>query len=104
MILGSLLSEPEPDDVLKSFYKTVRPWGFWGRSRRRCRRRTRPSSPTADSAGTRSRRPGHHLADDARDHAAHMVLKYWKGMWIPIILFVVLSWILKKTWKDHIED
>jgi solute:Na+ symporter, SSS family len=29
-ILGSLLTPPEEDEVLKSFFKTVKPWGFWG--------------------------------------------------------------------------
>lgn len=28
-IAGSLLSPPESDEVSMSFYKTVRPWGFW---------------------------------------------------------------------------
>ena len=28
-IAGTLLTKPENDEVLKSFYKTVRPWGFW---------------------------------------------------------------------------
>ncbi|MGK9475321.1 sodium:solute symporter family protein [Melioribacter sp. OK-6-Me] len=28
-ILGSYLSEPEPDNVLMKFYITVRPWGLW---------------------------------------------------------------------------
>ncbi len=29
-IAGTLLTKPEDDDVLISFYKRVRPWGFWG--------------------------------------------------------------------------
>ncbi|HUO99253.1 MAG TPA: sodium:solute symporter family protein [Rhizomicrobium sp.] len=29
-ILGSLLSKPEDDEVLKNFYRKTRPWGFWG--------------------------------------------------------------------------
>ena len=29
-VAGTLLTEPEDDEVLKSFYKKVRPWGFWG--------------------------------------------------------------------------
>ncbi len=29
-ILGTLLTPPEDDEVLKSFYRKVRPWGFWG--------------------------------------------------------------------------
>lgn len=28
-LAGTLLTKPEDDEVLKSFYKTVRPWGFW---------------------------------------------------------------------------
>jgi hypothetical protein len=29
-LLGTLLTKAEDDEVLKSFYKRVRPWGFWG--------------------------------------------------------------------------
>ncbi|MCX6334264.1 MAG: Na+:solute symporter [Bacteroidia bacterium] len=28
-IAGTLLTSPEDDETLKSFYKSVRPWGFW---------------------------------------------------------------------------
>ena len=29
-IAGSLLTPPTDETVLKSFYRTIRPWGFWG--------------------------------------------------------------------------
>jgi len=29
-LLGTLLTKPEDDAVLKDFYRRVRPWGFWG--------------------------------------------------------------------------
>jgi Na+/proline symporter len=29
-LLGTLLTRPEDDAVLKDFYRRVRPWGFWG--------------------------------------------------------------------------
>ena len=29
--LGTYLTQPEEDQVLKDFYRRVRPWGFWGR-------------------------------------------------------------------------
>ncbi len=29
-LLGTLLTQPEDDAILMSFYKTVNPWGFWG--------------------------------------------------------------------------
>lgn len=28
--LGTLLTKPEEDEILMSFYKRVKPWGFWG--------------------------------------------------------------------------
>ena len=30
-ILGSLLTKPTDDDVLKNFYKKTKPFGFWGK-------------------------------------------------------------------------
>lgn len=29
-ILGSILTKPEDEELLKRFYRNVRPWGFWG--------------------------------------------------------------------------
>jgi len=29
-LLGTFLTEPTEEEVLKSFYRRVRPWGFWG--------------------------------------------------------------------------
>ncbi len=29
-VAGTLMTEPEDDELLKAFYKRVRPWGFWG--------------------------------------------------------------------------
>lgn len=29
-IIGTYLAPPVQEDILKTFYKTVRPWGFWG--------------------------------------------------------------------------
>ncbi len=28
-VIGSLMTEPDNEEVLKKFYSTVRPWGFW---------------------------------------------------------------------------
>ncbi|MGO8842755.1 MAG: hypothetical protein ACLQF1_17000, partial [Methyloceanibacter sp.] len=29
-LLGTFLTKPDEEDVLKEFYRRVRPWGFWG--------------------------------------------------------------------------
>lgn len=34
-VLGTLLSDPEDDETLDAFYRTVNPWGWWGPVRRR---------------------------------------------------------------------
>jgi hypothetical protein len=104
-VLGSLLSEPESEDVLKGFYKSVRPWGFWGPIQKMVQEEDPSFQP--------NRRFGRDSVNVVLaiiwqmtlvTMPLYMVLKNWKGMWISILLFVALSWILKKTWKDHIED
>jgi hypothetical protein len=99
------LTAPEPDDVLKRFYTSVRPWGYWGPIVKKVQ------------AEDPSFRPNKSMGMDALNVALamiwqmtlvtmplYMVLKNWKGMWISIIVFVVLSWVLKKTWRDRLED
>ncbi len=34
-ILGTYLTKPTDEETLKTFYRTVRPWGFWGPIRRK---------------------------------------------------------------------
>ncbi len=29
-VIACLMTAPEPNDILKRFYRTIRPWGFWG--------------------------------------------------------------------------
>jgi hypothetical protein len=29
-LLGTFLTKPEDEEILKDFYRRVRPWGFWG--------------------------------------------------------------------------
>jgi Na+/proline symporter len=41
---GTLLTQPEDEEVLKDFYRRVRPWGFWGPSWRRSAAKIRPPS------------------------------------------------------------
>ncbi len=47
-IVTCLLTKPESDAVLKSFYRTVRPWGFWGPIYEKCRRDDPSFQPNRD--------------------------------------------------------
>jgi solute:Na+ symporter, SSS family len=104
-VAGSLLSECEPDEVLKRFYKTVRPWGFWG--------------PIRDKvmAEDSSFLPNKSARRDALNVVIgivwqmtfvtiplYMILRDMKGLWISLIILVATSWILKKSWLDHVEE
>src|SRR5665213_352348 len=47
-ILGTLLTKPENDAILKHFYKTVNPWGFWGPIREKVMRDDPAFRPNKD--------------------------------------------------------
>jgi len=103
-ILGSLLSSPEPDDVLVRFYRLVRPWGFWKPVLRLAR--------AADPSFQPNRDAGRDAFNVAVGIAAqmtlvtlplYMVLRDWKGFWISLIVLAVTCTVLKKTWLDRLE-
>jgi SSS family solute:Na+ symporter len=49
-LLGTLLTAPEDDEILKSFYRRVRPWGFWGPILAKVRQEDKAFLPNGDFA------------------------------------------------------
>jgi Na+/proline symporter len=47
-LLGTLLTKAEDDEILLKFYKTVRPWGFWGPIREKAMREDPAFRPNGD--------------------------------------------------------
>jgi Na+/proline symporter len=103
-IAGSLLTAPEPDEVLARFYRQVRPGGLWGPIRR------------AVLAADPSFPPNHDAGRDALNVVVaiawqmtlvtiplYMVLRDMKGLGISALILLVTSGILKKTWYDRLE-
>jgi solute:Na+ symporter, SSS family len=102
-ILTCLATAPEKPEVLKEFYRTVRPWGFWGPILRLCQ---------AEDPGFQSNR------DFTRDafnigigliwqtslvtSPIYLVIQHWKEMWLSLVVCVVTSVILKFTWYDKL--
>lgn len=104
-IAGTYLAAPTDAETLKSFYRTVRPWGFWG--------------------------PVHNLVV-AEDPAfeknknfkldmfnvvigvvwqmgltvapIYLVLKMYNELFVSLAIIAVCSLILKKTWWDKLHD
>jgi Na+/proline symporter len=99
-----LATRPEQDEVLKSFYRTVRPWGFWRPIYEKCRAEDPTILPNRDFW---------------RDWFNIVVGLVWEmsmvalpiflviqqpgKMWTCAIVFVITSAILKFTWYDKLE-
>ena len=102
-IVVCLLTAPESDTVLKSFYSSVRPWGAWGPVCEKCR---------ADHPGFQ---PNRDFPRDLFNIAVglvwqtslvtspiYLVIQHWKEMWISLAVCAATSLILKFTWYDKL--
>jgi Na+/proline symporter len=101
---GTLLTKPEDDEVLKDFYRRVRPWGFWGPILRKV---------LAEDPGFKRN------TDFMRDMFNVVVGIVWQIALVVLPMYVVIwelkraaitmaivlgtSAILKFTWYDHLE-
>lgn len=102
-IAGSLLTKPEDDETLDSFYKSVRPWGFWG-----------PVHARVVAADPSFQRDSSFCRDAFNSVVAiiwqvplwaapvYFVFRDMKGFWISIAVFLVACFVLKKNWFDKL--
>ena len=101
-VLGSLLTIPEEEAILKRFYSTVRPWGFWGPVHARV-----VAENPAFKAGN--------FGKDAINSVVAIVwqIPLWtipifaifrdfRGLWISLLVLVVTSAFLKFNWFDRL--
>jgi Na+/proline symporter len=104
-VLGSLLTEPEDDEILIRFYRQVRPWGWWGPVHAKVVRQ--------DPSFRRNRGFGR----DAVNCAVaiiwqiplwvipiYVIFRDYRALWIAIGVLLVTSAILKVNWFDKLED
>jgi hypothetical protein len=98
-----LATRPESDDVLKSFYRTVRPWGFWGPIYEKCRAEIPGFEKNRDF-----RRDMFNIAvgmvwqTSLVTGPIYLAIQHWTEMWISVAVFAVTSVILKFTWFDRL--
>jgi Na+/proline symporter len=104
-VAGTLLTAAEPDEVLCSFYRQVRPWGFW----RPVYDKVKALDPSFD--------PDTHPWRDAFNILVgmawqitlvampiYLVIQQWYQLALACMLAVLTSWILKKNWLDKLKD
>jgi Na+/proline symporter len=103
-LVGTFLTKPEDDEVLKGFYRRVRPWGFWGPILAKVQKDDPSFQPNPDFL---------------RDMFNVVVGIAWQTSLIALPIYVVIrkhdmatialgvivgtSAILKFTWYDHLK-
>lgn len=104
-LLGTYTAPPTDSQTLQRFYRTVRPWGFWGPVKK------------AVMANDPSFRPCDRFKRDAASIAVGVV---WQTALVAAPLFFILgmtratvlsigvialtSWALKRFWYDHLPN
>lgn len=104
-ILGSQLSKPEENEILKEFYKRVRPWGFWG-----------PICKLVEVEDPQFRKNTRFTMDmlniliglmwqiSLMATPIYIVIQNWNGVVIALGVMLVTSLFLKFNWLDKIEN
>ena len=104
-IIGSLCTKPTETEVLKEFYRTVKPWGFW--------KPIRLMVAAEDPAFI----PNKHFKRDMFNVVLgiigqlcltilpmYLVLMMETELFVTIVLLVVIAVTLKKTWWNKLEN
>jgi solute:Na+ symporter, SSS family len=102
-ILVCLLTAPEPDEVLKGFYRNVRPWGCWGPICAKCRQDDPALEPNQDFGRDMFNIViGMIWQTSLVTTPIYLVLQHWSDVGISLSVCAVTSVILKFTWYDHL--
>ena len=98
-----LATEPEKADVLKKFYRTVRPWGFWNPIYQQCVAEEPNFQPNRDfSRDVLNLAVGLVWQTSLVTAPIYLVIQHWWELWISLGVGVVTSIILKFNWYDKL--
>jgi solute:Na+ symporter, SSS family len=103
-VVACLLTRPEEDAVLKSFYRTVRPWGLWRPVYEKCRAEDPTIQPNRDFW-----RDWFNIVVGLVWEMSmvalpiFLVIQQPRKTWACLIAFVLTSTILKFTWYNKLE-
>jgi SSS family solute:Na+ symporter len=104
-IAGTYAAEPTDEKTLKSFYKTVRPWGFW--------KPVHALVVAEDPSFQGNKRFKLDMMNVVLGIIAQLcltilpmyfILSMHTPLWITVAILVVIISILKRTWWDKLED
>ena len=103
--LGTLLTAPEDEEVLKDFYRRVRPWGLWGPILKKLQQEDPSFGPNKDFA-----RDVFNIVVGMIWQIALVALPIYIVTWrlrqaaLTLLIIVITSVVLKFTWYDHLKE
>ena len=102
--VGTFLGKPEEEETLKSFYKTVNPWGFWGPIRAKVVQENPSFRPNPNF----KRDTGNVMVGIVWQLCLtalpiYIVLQHWSWVGAIAATLLVTSAILKFSWYDKLE-
>ncbi|MEJ5352335.1 MAG: sodium:solute symporter family protein [Melioribacteraceae bacterium] len=104
-ILGSYLTEPEPDEVLMKFYVRVRPWGLWKPIRKKVEERFPEFKSDANfKRDIFNVAVGIIWQTTLLAAPMYLVIKEYKYLVITLVITLITSVILKFTWWNKLEE
>ncbi len=103
-VIISLLTKPDDEQILKGFYKKVRPWGFW----KPIHEKVAQENPSF-RANTAFKRDAVNVAVGIVWQITltlipiYLVIRQFRSMLVTIAVLVITSIFLKKNWYDKLE-
>jgi len=103
--LGTLLSKPEDEEILKDFYKTVRPWGFWKPILEKIKAEDTGFEPDTDcSRHWFNVTVGIIWQVTLVTLPVYIVIQNPRGIVGTLAVLLATTIILKKSWFDHLPS
>ncbi len=104
-ILGTLLTEPDEEKVLKEFYRRVRPWGFW----KPIHEKVVAEYPEFENKSNWKMDMSNVFVGTVwqtslRIIPVFIIIYEFKWAWVSALLVAVTTVILKKNWYDKLEN
>jgi Na+/proline symporter len=104
-VVTSLLTQPDDEETVKSFYKQVRPWGFW---KQICDKVTAENPEFQKN--TAFKRDTFNIAIGIVWHTMlaaapiYLVIRRMTAFGVCVAVLVVTSILLKRNWLDKLEE
>jgi Na+/proline symporter len=103
-VAGTLLTEPDDEDVLKAFYRRVRPWGFWGPIQAKVQADDPSFRPNPDFLRDMFNIVvGIAWQTSLVAFPVYIVIRKWHSALLALGIVIATAIVLKFTWYDNLD-